>query len=132
MRTILFVALFAVAACVQANEAQAQVRSVQPKPAAAAKAPAVKTAPAPNAAAEIAARPDAFRYYWHEGTWWYFTAQRTWLRWDGSAWVGHHSINDSGAFSPAPAPQPNVQYYDGVAPDGSSFRYEINRLKGGL
>jgi hypothetical protein len=152
MRTILLVALFAVAVCVQAGDARAQAGGVQAKPAPTttvptAKAPAVNTpaastptvktpeaavakAPAKDPAAEIAARPDGFRYYWHNGEWWYFTAQNTWLRWNGKAWVVHHSINDAGVFGPARAPQPSAEIY-APAPDGS-YRYQINRRKGGL
>lgn len=34
----------------------------------------------------IEARPDAWRYRWHQGYWWYYTPQQTWLVYQNNAW----------------------------------------------
>jgi hypothetical protein len=34
----------------------------------------------------IEARPDGWRYRWHQGYWWYYTPQQSWLRYENNAW----------------------------------------------
>ncbi|HEY5311503.1 MAG TPA: hypothetical protein VIK18_03255 [Pirellulales bacterium] len=36
--------------------------------------------------APIEARPDGWRYRWHQGYWWYYTPRNTWLRYENKAW----------------------------------------------
>lgn len=126
MRTFVVFALLAMMACT-GSEVLAQAPAAQKS-----------QGPSSSAAAEIAARPDAFRYYWHNGTWWYFTPQNAWLRWNGSAWIVHHSINEANTFAPAPVQQQPTYIIvpgptnSGPAYSGPTYRYEINRRKGGL
>lgn len=150
MRMIGLLALLAVAGWLPGNEAWAQAptqtpvvqanKSITSGPVAAGPLAAGPVAGQPadgQTAAQLAGRPDAWRYYWHDGQWWYFTAQNNWLRWNGTAWVRHYSINDSGAFSQGRTPQPNVLepsaggYYYRAGPV-QTFRYQINRRMGGL
>ena len=34
----------------------------------------------------LEARPDRWRYRWHQGYWWYYTPQQTWLIYENQAW----------------------------------------------
>lgn len=115
MRTIMLVGLFALGIFWQAQFVSAQSATVS-------------RGPDGRAAAEIAARADAMRYYWHNGDWWYYTAQGRWLRWNGSAWIA-----GGGPFVATPVLQ-FVPQYSGQAPSTyyDPYRYEINKRRAGL
>ncbi|HEX4146877.1 MAG TPA: hypothetical protein VHY91_25495 [Pirellulales bacterium] len=132
MRTAWLFSLVAAAIFLIGQAAEAQ-SLVKPNSASAAPAPAPATAPAPSgsqtAAQDMAARPDAARYYWQNGQWWYYTPQNTWLRWNGAIWVQH--VNPS--YVP---PQPlqvrsfRANDYEPISPP--SYRYSINIHRAGL
>lgn len=34
----------------------------------------------------LSARPDQWRYRWHQGYWWYYTPRQDWLIYENNAW----------------------------------------------
>lgn len=48
----------------------------------------------------LASRPDANRYHWNNGQWWYHMPDNNWMRWNGAIWVRH---NRASSFQPAGA-----------------------------
>lgn len=55
-----------------------------------------------SSATAFDARPDRWRYRWHQNHWWYYTPQQTWLWYEHNTWKPF--------ITPPPAPaQPFVQ-----------------------
>ncbi len=60
-----------------------------------------------------------WRYRWHNGQWWYWTPQSTWLIWSGSTWTPHVVASvPSYNYS-----QPAATYYYGQPSYGGSNYY---------
>ena len=66
--------------------------------------------------------PDAWRYKFHNGLWWYWTADNQWLYFTNGQWVSHNA-----------APQPYVSRYESydtapqyVYPDYGGYGYPYN------
>lgn len=64
--------------------------------------PADQTAPMPNAitndaeqqpTANRAADDKSWRYRWHNGRWWYWMPNRSWVIWDGNQWLNQADFN---------------------------------------
>ncbi len=105
--------------------AEAQTSVPAPPPPKVAAAPAVS----PTAAQDMAARPDAARYYWQNGQWWYYTPQSTWMRWNGAIWVQHVNPN---YVPPQPYQVRTFRANDYEPASAPSYRYSINSRRGGL
>ncbi len=43
--------------------------------------------------------PDAWRYRWNDGRWWYWMPEQKWMMWTGSAWVPYDQFSGSSSSS---------------------------------
>jgi hypothetical protein len=57
------------------------------------------------AASNVPSGPDAWRYRWHEGHWWFYDASNRWQVWDGAQWHVY--------LTPPTAPAWNQPYGNG-------------------
>ncbi len=47
--------------------------------------------------------PDAWRYRWNDGRWWYWMPEKKWMMWTGSAWVPYDQFSGSNSYSQSSA-----------------------------
>ncbi|HWC89646.1 MAG TPA: hypothetical protein VG433_08325 [Pirellulales bacterium] len=67
--------------------------------------------------AALDARPDRWRYRWHQNHWWYYTPQQTWLWYENNAWkpfITPPPAPASPIAQPGPSQQPVNQQVFGV------------------
>jgi hypothetical protein len=88
------------------------------------------TTPVAGAAvgAAAAANPNQWRYVQHNGQWWYYTPQNSWMRWNGSAWAPH-TYSGYGGYGYTGAPY--TAGYRGYGANGYYNGYGIGYNNGG-
>src|SRR6185312_16974759 len=105
MRTMHGLALSLLAVTLVAGQANAQV-------------PGAPNGPPITGKVVAAPRPDAWRYQFHKGHWWYYQPDNTWLLWNGSVWTAYSGLEAGIAGRPAPVDRVNPY----SARYGSSYR----------
>jgi hypothetical protein len=94
--------------------------NTQPLPTPAAGTQAETTAP--GVPADATANPDGWRYVWHNNQWWYYTPEKSWLIWNGTAWYPQNDPNAAyGGASYGYGYTPAWSGYYG--PGGYNFNY---------
>ncbi len=63
--------------------------------------------------------PD-WRYRWHEGQWWYWTTQNSWLVWNGSAWVPYAQSSQCAGVYQASQPRSYSTAYGNYEVQGAA------------
>ena len=80
-----------------------------------------ESAPTANAHKQKQKQKDySWRYRWHDGHWWYWMPNKTWMIWEGARWTKYTDYLSR--FDPASrrrgAGQPGGQYYNGQHSSG--------------